>query len=399
MKAAVQRHLMSDVPVAAYLSAGFDSSMVATMAAELMGGNGPATFTGTFREGGWYDEATGAGLVAGARGMSNTKVEISAATFRDCFDDMMFALEEPRMGTGALPQYVVARKAAETHKMILTGHGGDELFSGYPVFKFVLMARLLRRHPLAFLRLLATVRFSEAPHMAYFAWASLRRKGERHSLPRLFSDEELRKGLVGGDLGGLKSPPDSNEPVAEDCTYGQLLTQYLRDYLPGLLVVEDKISMAHGLESRTPLLDNELLRFAMEVDEVTKLSGGQLKAVPKAAARGILPEALFRLPKRGFPNPLSRWLRGELAPWMTCRLTGPETALTELFEPSFLEQTVLSYQRSWKRFFRPLDEIPTHRIWMLLCLESWIRIYRERLGVTLVAPGSRRAPERLLESV
>lgn len=391
-RTAVSRHLMSDVPVAAYLSSGFDSAMVTSVAADLLSGTGPATFTGTFREGGWYDEATGAGLVARRQGLANTRVEIDARAFRDAFDDMVFALEEPRMGTGALPQYLVARKVAETHKMILTGHGGDEFFSGYPVFKFALLSKLLGQSPARFLRLLARIRPSEVPHIAYFALASLFRRGDRQFLPRLFSAREQAGALRPEFHSAAGAQRDATaQPSADTGAYGKLIDQYLNDYLPGLLIVEDKISMAHGIESRTPFLDNELLSFALSIDEATKLEGGELKAITKAAARGVLPDELFAMPKRGFPNPLSKWLRGELAGWMEARLTGPGSALATLFEPAFLARTVAAYRTSWRRRFRPLDEIATHRIFMLLCLESWLRQYRERMGVELTAAGTEPA--------
>lgn len=395
-RAAVSRHLMSDVPVASYLSAGFDSAMVTSVAAQQLEGHGPATFTGTFREGGWYDEATGAALVARRNGLPNTRVEIDAAAFRDAFDDMVFALEEPRMGTGALPQYLVAKKVAETHKLILTGHGGDEFFSGYPVFKFALLSRLMRESPAAFLKLLARVRPSEVPHIAYFALSALFRRGERQFLPRLFSPREQAEGLKRAyrlDNGGARQ----SKYASRGSIYERLVDQYLSAYLPGLLIVEDKISMAHGLESRTPFLDNELLSFALSIDEAIKLEGGVLKAITRAAARGALPDELFSMPKRGFPNPLAKWLRGELSDWMEERLTGPDTALTELFERTFLERTVAIYRKSWRRRFRPLDEIATHRIFMLLCLESWLRQYRDRLGIRLGSEdgGAASAPRQL----
>ncbi|WP_449257000.1 asparagine synthase (glutamine-hydrolyzing) [Bosea sp. (in: a-proteobacteria)] len=388
-RAAVSRHLMSDVPVASYLSSGFDSAMVTSAAAELLDRRGPATFTGTFREGGWYDEGTGALLVTKRHELLNTRVEIDASAFRDAFDEMVFALEEPRMGTGALPQYLVARKVAETHKMVLTGHGGDEFFSGYPVFKFALLSRLLWRSPIRFLRLLAGIRSSEIPHIAYFALSSLFRRGGLQFLPRLFGLREQSRGLRPGyRLAGSseKLVGDAPKMNAGAGAYERLIGQYLNAYLPGLLIVEDKISMAHGLESRTPFLDNELLSFALSIDEATKLDHGALKAVIKAAARGRLPDEFYALPKRGFPNPLSKWLRGELSDWMTARLTGPDTMLAQLFERNFLQRTVSTYLSSWKRRLRPLDEIATHRIFMLLCLESWLRQYRDRMGVALVAP-------------
>jgi len=401
-RAAVSRHLMSDVPVASYLSAGFDSAMVTSVAASLLNGHGPATFTGTFHEGGWYDEATGAALVAHRHKLANTRVEIDAAAFRDAFDEMMFALEEPRMGTGALPQYLVARKVAETHKMILTGHGGDEFFSGYPVFKFALLSRLLRESPGGFLRLLMRLRLSELPHIVYFALSSFFGSRDRPFLPCLFHPREQAEGLrpefrFEAAIDGHGKSATLNKSGTSPSTYERLIDQYLNAYLPGLLIVEDKISMAHGLESRTPFLDNAMLSFALSIDEATKLEGGVLKAITKAAARDILPGELYALPKRGFPNPLSKWLRTDLSSWLDERLTGPNSALARLFEPAYLQRVVSKYRKSWRRHFRPLDEIATHRIFMLLCLESWLRQYRERLGVDLVANDCEPAGTRDME--
>lgn len=387
---AVDRHLMSDVPLASYLSAGIDSGMVTLAAADrLTDESGPTAFTGTFDAGGWYDEASGAALVAASRNLPHKQVQIGAEGFRTHFDDLVFALEEPRMGTGALPQYLVAQEVAKTHKVVLTGHGGDELFSGYPVFKFVLLVQSLRRNPGAFFKALRSLRLSELPHIAYFALAALSGR-QRPFLPRLFSPD-LRKRLLRKSVtASLKASPGTvTEPVSGNA-FDRLMRQYLRDYLPGLLVVEDKVSMAHSLESRTPFLDNELVAFALSLPVEVKLDGGVLKAVPRAAARNVLPEALFSMPKRGFPNPLGTWLRGPLTGWMRERLCGGGSALNGLFDSAALSTHVESYLGSWRRRIRPLDEIATHRIWMLLCLESWIRQYDAKLGVRLLPPGAER---------
>jgi asparagine synthase (glutamine-hydrolysing) len=384
--AAVDRHLMSDVPLASYLSAGIDSGMVTLAAADrLRDENGPTAFTGTFDAGGWYDEASGAAQVAQSRNLPHRLVSINAEAFRTHFDDLVFALEEPRMGTGALPQYLVASDVAKTHKVVLTGHGGDELFSGYPVFKYVLLAQSLRRNPAAFLKALRSLRLSELPHIVYFALAALSGR-EKPFLPRLFAPV-LRKRLLRADVtSALKTSPGTVKAPETGTVFDRLMRQYLRDYLPGLLVVEDKVSMAHSLESRTPFLDNELVAFALSLSVEVKLDGGVLKAVPRAAARGVLPDPLFSLPKRGFPNPLGAWLRGPLAGWMRARLCGEQSALAALFEPEALSAHVERYLGSWHRRVRPLDEIATHRIWMLLCLESWIRQYDAKLGVRLLPP-------------
>lgn len=386
---ATERHLMSDVPVASYLSSGFDSTMVATIASDLSE-RPVATFTGHFDEGGWYDESAGAQLVADAIGSGLTKVAIGPTDFQNSFDEMVFSLDEPRMGIGALSQFIVARRAAEDFKLILTGHGGDELFSGYPVFKLAAFLDIPWSRPLAKLRLLVSAKLSELPHLVYFALRSGTKDAGSSFLPQLFSDRQQSQGLlprVRETLRVCRPAKSLNDLSSSGANrYETLLLTYLRAYLPGLLVVEDKISMAHSLESRTPLLDNEMVALSLGTPPDVKLNEGELKSVIKKSASGILPKDLFSLPKRGFPIPLRLWLRGPLHDWMRERIAGPKTPLTRFFQRAFLEQTVDGYVKSWSRFVRPLDEIPTHRIWMLLCLESWLRQYEDRLGIVIEPP-------------
>ncbi|MGB7316760.1 MAG: asparagine synthase-related protein [Planktotalea sp.] len=161
------------------------------------------------------------------------------------------------------------------------------------------------------------------------------------------------------------------------------MTTYLTIYLPGLLTVEDKISMAHALESRTPLLDNAMVDLSLSIAPETKLQGGVLKAIVKEGARDLLPAELYTMPKRGFPTPLGTWLRGPMKQWMTQRLTGVDSPLRRLFKPAYLEATVRSYQHSLGRKWRPLDELPSHRMWMLLSLEAWLRQTEETWNIRL----------------
>jgi asparagine synthase (glutamine-hydrolysing) len=227
----------------------------------------------------------------------------------------------------------------------------------------------------------------EWPHLIYFLGQKLMTNSTSLFLPVLFTESMLEAGLQPEILSKLKDV----KPGAElqrlvdevDDPYHRLTLVYLRAYLPGLFVVEDKISMAHALESRTPLCDNEMVDLALSLPLSLKLQSGRLKAIPKAAMRDRLPEILHHMPKRGFPTPLSSWLRHELREWLQHRLLRPDCSLHRLFRPEFLRGFVGDYLSSWRRNARPLDEIQTHRIWVLLSLEAWLRISEERLGVRL----------------
>lgn len=382
----VKRHLMGDVEVASYLSSGYDSTTVSCLAGRHV--NQPlATYTGTFRIGGWYDESKGAAAVAEGIGSRHSVVEMGAEDFKDVLDDVIYALDEPRMGMGSFSQYMVARTAAQRVKVILTGHGGDELFAGYPVFKLIGLNQKIRSSPLDALAFLSQVRSAEWPHLIYFLLQKAKTGGNSFFLPVIFTDSMLVAGLQPEVFSKLKDiEPESGLQYAvngaEDA-YQRLTLIYLRAYLPGLFVVEDKISMAHALESRIPLCDNELVDLALSLPLSVKLQAGRLKAIPKAAMRNQLPEILYRMPKRGFPTPLSRWLRHELKDWLQDRLLRKDSPLHRLFRPAFLSQFIKDYQSSWRKRVRPLDEIQTHRIWMLLSLEAWLRLSEERLGIRL----------------
>jgi asparagine synthase (glutamine-hydrolysing) len=382
----VRRHLMSDVEVASYLSSGFDSTTVSTLASQHVIGR-LSTYTGAFSAGGWYDETRGASAVAERIGSQHTMVEIDAMDLKEVMDDLIFALDEPRMGIGSFSQYMVAKAAAQQVKVILTGHGGDEFFAGYPVFKLLQLYSKLRRNPLDLFGILGKIRMSEWPHLLYFMTNGLKGGRAGFYLPIIFSDAMLARGLrpeIYDLIKDIKPESKLQQFVKdENDPYRRLILIYLKAYLPGLFVVEDKISMTHSLESRTPLCDNQLLDLALSWPLSLKLHACQLKAIPKEAMKERLPRVLYQLPKRGFPTPLACWLRNELRSWLCERLLCDSSRLHGLFRPDFLLQLVKAYLDSWRKKYRPLDEIQTHQVWALLSLEAWLRLSEERLGLKM----------------
>ena len=372
----VQRHLMSDVPVASYLSAGFDSASVSNQARQL--GPPPVCFTGTFgQDEGWYDESTCAASLAANFGAEHVKVEITAEDFERVFDKLVWHLDEPKMGMGAFSQYCVAEKVKGTHKVILTGHGGDELFAGYPVFKLVNLIDGFANSPLSIFGKLRNIRVSELPHLVYFFKNSLRSREFTHYLPVLNSPKKLLEGLKPEIVHELKSVRADEEllHLLGDCSSEEqkLYTCYLKAYLPGLLIVEDKISMAHSLESRTPMLDNEMVELSTGLKLDLKMADGVLKALVKEAGKAHLPEYLYTQPKRGFPTPLRFWFRGDLESMVCKRIIGEQSTLRLLFDEQWLKKQYLHFRNSRLGRFRIFDEINSHRIWQLLSLESWLR--------------------------
>jgi asparagine synthase (glutamine-hydrolysing) len=372
---AVQRHLLSDVPIASYLSGGFDSAAVTSFAAQ--NGHAKVCFTGSFNEGGWYSEAEIASKLVLQHQLEHRIVEIESQDVPRVLDKLIYHLDEPRMGIGAFSQYCVAEEVAKTHKVILTGHGGDELFSGYPVFKFFLMKECLSsKNFKSFLKNFRLSKTSEIPFFIYFFMNHFKNEIYKQYFPVLNSLSSLEKALLPEWKFSISnfSPKNVFRRIGTN-DFETLSERYFEFYLNGLLVVEDKISMAHSLESRTPFLDNDLLDLSLIIPQHIKLHQAELKAIIKHSLKDFLPKEFYQQPKRGFPTPLGRWLRGDLKSWFIEKLTGPQSSLKQMFHEKWLYESCFNYLNSPFQNFRQLDEIQTYRMWQLLSLETWMSIY------------------------
>jgi len=285
----VTDHLISDVPVGAYLSSGIDSSSVASMAARKIEGSLPV-FTGYFEgnENNWYDERNGAKAVSQKESMEHHHCAIRWDDFYELFDKVSYHLDEPTLGSGFIPQYLVAQKAKKEVKVVLSGHGGDELFAGYPVFK----SSLIRENGVGIESLLSLRRvggFDEWLRIMYFLVGGVLDPVRARGQFRMFSSSGLRKILTPTTMntvrhaGGFDSLLDRNQPFLSKPNINGVTKWYLGTYLPTLLVQEDKVSMAHGLETRTPICYEPIVRFSLSLLGKVKLNQGVLKAVPRKA--------------------------------------------------------------------------------------------------------------------
>jgi len=144
LASSIERHLMSDVPVGSYLSGGFDSTSVAYFASKCVNYH-LHTFTGAFNEGDWYDERKYAREVAHDIKAIQHEIVITPKDFIEWIEKVIYHLDEPTTGTGALPHFLVSQCASKHVKVVLTGHGGDELFAGYPVYKVAYLKELFHK--------------------------------------------------------------------------------------------------------------------------------------------------------------------------------------------------------------------------------------------------------------
>jgi asparagine synthase (glutamine-hydrolysing) len=151
---------------------------------------------------------------------------------------------------------------------------------------------------------------------------------------------------------------------------GEALAFDLRHYLPALLQVEDRMSMAWGLESRVPLLDHRLVEAAMRIPPAIKLHGLEPKHILRRAVADLLPPAVAaRRDKKGFPTPIGPWFRGELQPWLREQLTGPAAEARCLFDTAAVQRLVDEHAAGTADHSRPL--------WMLLNTHQWYEVFVE----------------------
>lgn len=369
IRRSVQIHLLSDRPIGVYLSGGIDSALVASLAANER--EDIAAFTGFFEEESdpHYDERPLARAVAKMHGIEHHEIPIRPADFSANFDSLIHCLDEPRMGMGSFSQFVVAKEAAKHRRVILAGHGGDELFAGYPLFRlfFALDSQA------AISDRAAAVLKARGKEWAWVLYGL----GKRYTTGRLQFAPAIGKALLPdqteSDSFGIFSSAKVDQPIAE------LFRYYREVYLPGLLLVEDKVSMAHSLETRIPLWSQSVVDAASKVSPGKKFFAGELKGLLKEVARPLLPPALLTAPKRGFPTPLRNWFRRSLQDEIRGRLLGHKRL--DAIMPEQQIKKLLDDHCSRSLPFA-LDERRAHRIWILLCLESWSRQFGVELGRT-----------------
>ncbi len=215
---------------------------------------------------------------------------------------------------------------------------------------------------------------------AYFILFPKLRREARYFLPNIFPlglfrdilSPDFYRALA--DSSDIYQEPERLKETCED-EYWQLTLTYLRSYLPSLFVVEDKISMAFSLESRTPLCDNELLDIALSLPLSEKLRGYELKHIPRRAMTEKLPAFIFSLPKRGFPTPLRHWFKRELRDYVRDTILDCG-ALPGIFNRTSVEKLICGYQDSM--LTTPYDEIYAHRIWLVLNLLFYLKNQRTR---------------------
>jgi asparagine synthase (glutamine-hydrolysing) len=324
----VERHLIADVPVGAFLSGGIDSSVITALAAGKT--REPIqTFSIGFRED-RFNELPYAQQTAEKYGTRHTE-EIVTADAAELLDDLCWYYDEPFADSSAIPTMLVSRLAAQHVKVVLSGDGGDEAFGGYARYPHDLREAAIRHQLPQWLRQRLLAPLGRAWPKADWMPRWLRAKT---TLTNLAADADaayantlsicrppLRRELLAADVAHSLNGHQSERLMRDAYLHqpgdplSRMIATDVATLLPDdFLVKVDRASMAYGLEVRPPLLDHELLELAARIPSNLKIRSRQTKWILKQACRDLLPADVLMRPKRGFEIPVDRWLRGELAP-------------------------------------------------------------------------------------
>jgi asparagine synthase (glutamine-hydrolysing) len=371
LEEAVQRRLIADVPLGVFVSGGIDSSAVAALAARHLDQR-LATFTIGFDDTEGFDERSYARMIAQRLGTDHHEYVVKPNAI-DLIEPLVSHYDQPFGDSSAIPTYHLSKVTRQEVTVALSGDGGDELFAGYERFLGGLLARRYALLPgplrrgfsgalealpsrntrgrLAELRRFAQVAGRGLPG-AYFEWTSFIAAHDREQLAPS-SDGTAAHAATWADSAGAH-PLD------------RLLDLNLRTYLlDDLLPKMDRMSMAHGLEVRSPFLDANLLTYAFSLPPALKVRGLTLKRVLRAAVADLVPKEILRRRKHGFGVPLDRWFREDLRTYVDATLGHRKAAVRDYLDGTTIDRLVSEHASGRRNL--------GHTLWTLLTLEVFLR--------------------------
>ena len=376
----VRLQLRSDVPLGLFLSSGVDSGALLALMSRRSARPVQA-FTIDFENGEATNESTDAARIAQRHGAHHRCLTVTADDYAAYFDRYMHDVEEP-VGHEAAPAFYFLSKLAGEHvKVALTGQGADEPWAGYGRYVGVRLSTLYARLPVAMTHALAAVA-AATPLPVERLKRGVIALGERDVLMRFvkiysfFSAEmkaELyRDGLKTRLQSAAHAPADCIRALQKEVAHLDPLSQMLyidtRTNLPDdLLMVGDKTSMANSLEVRVPFLDRRLVEFIESLPPGLKLRGTTGKFLHKKALLKWLPRSDVYRQKKGFANPIGRWLRTSMRPLVDDCLLSGTSMIASHFDPAMVRR-IVEADRQGKESY-------TRQVYLLLSLELWHRAF------------------------
>jgi asparagine synthase (glutamine-hydrolysing) len=375
LKDAVRSHMISDVPLGAFLSGGVDSSTVVGLMADASSAR-VKTFSIGF-DVPEFDELEHARTVAAHFGTEHHELVVKPDAI-GILDRLVWHFDEPFADSSAIPTWYVSEMARQHVTVVLSGDGGDELFGGYD--RYLPQPRVVafdRYSPRA-IRRVAAIAASRLPHGArgknFLRHVSRDDQGRYLDAIRFFSADE-KPDLLTRDVRRTLSVEDPETRLALHFERfaalpwpSQMMRFDAETYLPeDVLTKVDRMSMAHSIESRVPLLDNDVIEFSATLPAALKIKSGRRKHILKEVAATLLPAHILNRRKQGFGVPLGAWFRGNLRELFADTLLSPASLQRGYFQPAFVRQLVDEHLGGKRDH--------TLRLWQLVVFERWHQQY------------------------
>jgi asparagine synthase (glutamine-hydrolysing) len=386
----LQEHLISDVPVGAFLSGGIDSSLLTALTVKELGQR-LQVFTVSFTES-EYDESADARVVCECLGLPNTQIVLgSSCADLSLVDDVLLQFDQPFGDSSAIPTYLICRETRKSVKVVIGGDGGDEMFGGYRRFWYADLARHLGHVPRILLRfcsqLLNELR-PVAPGMCR-KWRKLLRAatvGDYRRLLCLSSYlpmevlQDVLQPATTREIGDyvpelFASGEVVNDPGGEEFTDATVRVALPGDYLRKV----DMMSSAHGLEVRVPFLGEEVLTVSAKMPQGVKYSFRHNKTILRKLAARYLPQSIVHKPKRGFSIPFDSWLGKNGREELRACLESPAARIAELVRRPYLTNLLAGFVRQTPNLATASRENTYQQVYFMKALEVWLARWRPSL--------------------
>ncbi|MFU1981674.1 asparagine synthase (glutamine-hydrolyzing) [Bordetella hinzii] len=375
----LQRQIAADVPVMTYLSGGIDSTALSVGAYQLdpkVRAYSCIFDLDSVGDDKVADEREYSRLVAQTYKMDRVEMTVPATALEGCLDGYVTSLEDLRMGMGYV-NYLIAQRVAQDAKVVLSGTGGDEYHAGYVGRYKILGLTEPEADPVqaggpSLMRRVA---------QRLLAW----RRGRGESASRPPTRQEIYRAVLNSVLSpaALKeaftpeflAQSKGYDPIERidawiartpsDDWFDKVFYVDAHTYLEGLLTFEDKVSMAHSLEARVPLLDNELVDFVLDLPKEYLARGDVGKIIFRESVKPWVPDQIYNKPKMGFGPPDASWYRKQLRPWIESELAPDKLARQGVLRPEYV-RSVLD-----RHFSNQANN--TYLIWSFLNFNAWCR--------------------------
>ena len=372
----VRLQMRSDVPVGLFLSSGIDSGALLAIMSKLS--SRPIhTFTIGFEDGERTNETDDARALAKRFGADHSEMMVTAADYKEYYQRYLWDIEEPVGNETAAAFYFVSRIASEKVKVTLTGQGADEPWAGYGRHFGAKLSGYYSRLPV--LMTDGVIR----PLVERFARSEVLRRGvvslsERDTLSRFvkvysFYDSGMKEKLFQPWIREQISTNGIEARQALEWLYRDVenldpLTQMLymdtRSNLPDdLLMVGDKTSMANSVEARVPFLDYRLVEFAESLPPHLRLKNFSAKYLHKKAIERWLPKEIVYRKKKGFANPVDRWLRDSMKEYVRECLLSDRSAVNRYFDREYIRETLQMHEAEQLNYMRQINLLVSFELW------------------------------------